>query len=39
MTALATIADLSVTYRCAPQPALSGLSLDVEAGEILAIIG
>ncbi|OPF97161.1 ABC transporter ATP-binding protein [Rhodopseudomonas palustris] len=39
MTALATIADLSVTYRRAPQPALSGLSLDVEAGEILAVIG
>jgi peptide/nickel transport system ATP-binding protein len=39
VTALATIADLSVTYRRAPQPALSGLSLDVEAGEILAIIG
>ena len=39
MTALATIADLSVTYRRAPRPALSGLSLDIEAGEILAIIG
>ncbi|PIO98631.1 ABC transporter ATP-binding protein [Pleomorphomonas carboxyditropha] len=39
MTALARIADLAVTYRGAPAPALSGLSLDIEAGEILAIIG
>ena len=39
MTVLACITDLSVTYRRAPRPALSGLSLDIEAGEILAIIG
>lgn len=39
MTTLARITDLTVTYRRAPQPALSGLSLDIEAGEILAIIG
>ena len=39
MTVLASIADLAVTYRRAPQPALAGVSLDIEAGEILAIIG
>ncbi|MCM5555401.1 ABC transporter ATP-binding protein [Pleomorphomonas sp. NRK KF1] len=39
MTVLASIADLAVTYRRAPQPALTGVSLDIEAGEILAIIG
>ncbi|PKR89024.1 ABC transporter ATP-binding protein [Pleomorphomonas diazotrophica] len=39
MTTLAAIDGLTVTYRRAPAPALSGLSLDIEAGEILAIIG
>lgn len=39
MTTLARIADLTVTYRRAAAPALSGVSLDIEAGEILAIIG
>lgn len=39
MTALASLEDLTVTYRRAPAPALSGVSLDIEAGEILAIIG
>ncbi|WP_026789315.1 ABC transporter ATP-binding protein [Pleomorphomonas oryzae] len=39
MTTLASLSDLTVTYRRAPAPALTGLSLDIEAGEILAIIG
>ncbi|WP_370674683.1 ABC transporter ATP-binding protein [Pleomorphomonas sp. PLEO] len=39
MTTLARIADLTVTYRRATASALSGVSLDIEAGEILAIIG
>lgn len=39
MTTLATLTDLGVTYHRAPAPSLSGLSLDIEAGEILAIIG
>lgn len=39
MTTLASISDLTVTYRRAPAPALSNLSLDIETGEILAIIG
>jgi peptide/nickel transport system ATP-binding protein len=39
MTTLARIADLAVTYRRATAPTLSGVSLDIEAGEILAIIG
>ena len=39
MTTLLSLADLTVTYRRASAPALSGVSLDVEAGEILAIIG
>lgn len=39
MTRLTRIDDLTVTYRRAAAPALSGLSLDIEVGEILAIIG
>lgn len=39
MTTLASLSDLTVTYRRAPAPALAGVSLDIEAGEILAIIG
>ncbi len=39
MTPLASLADLSVTYRRAPAPALAGVTLHIEAGEILAIIG
>lgn len=39
MTTLATLTDLGVTYHRAPAPALSGLSLAIEAGEILAVIG
>lgn len=39
MTTLVRIADLAVTYRHASVLALSGVSLDIEAGEILAIIG
>lgn len=39
MTTLASLEDLTVTYRRALVPALSGVSLDIEAGEILAIIG
>ncbi|MBS1181356.1 MAG: transporter related [Proteobacteria bacterium] len=39
MTTLTTMSGLTVTYRRAPAPALSGVSLDIEAGEILAIIG
>lgn len=39
MTTLATLADFSVTYHRASASALAGLSLAIEAGEILAIIG
>ncbi len=39
MTTLASLTELGVTYHRAPAPALSGLSLAIEAGEILAIIG
>ncbi|WP_245460194.1 ABC transporter ATP-binding protein [Mesorhizobium sp. M1B.F.Ca.ET.045.04.1.1] len=39
MTALLTIRDLMVAYRRDGVAALSGVSLDVEAGERLAIIG
>ncbi|MBS1166889.1 MAG: transporter related [Proteobacteria bacterium] len=39
MTTVLGIADLTVTYRRAAASALIGISLEVEAGEILAIIG
>ncbi len=39
MTTLASISGLAVSYRRALAPALSDVSLDIEAGEILAIIG
>ncbi len=39
MTALVSISDLAVTYRGASAPALSGVTLSVEPGEILAVIG
>lgn len=39
MTTVLRIADLTVTYRHAAASALTDISLDIEAGEILAIIG
>ncbi|MCM5558520.1 ABC transporter ATP-binding protein [Pleomorphomonas sp. JP5] len=39
MTMLASLTDLTVAYHRASPPSLSGVSLDIASGEILAIIG